>query len=693
MNVCEYVKENKNIILSEEQLEAVNNDSNKLLLLAVPGAGKTTVLTIRLARLIAEKNINPSEMLVITFNRAAAIDMRKRWETLFIDTGINPPHFSTIHSFCYTLLKIYAKMRGTRAFDVLDNNPKFNTNMLMRSIYQQYSREYLTDDDVNNIYTQIGYAINMLIPSDELNEVYKLNGVRFDDIFRDYKQFKRENGVMDFDDMLMFTYIALQKYPPILSYAQNKYKYIFVDEVQDTSKLQQNIIRLITTDNLFMVGDEDQSIYGFRGAFPQGLLEFFNNYPDGKILKMQQNYRSSLDIINSANSLIKHNVNRYDKTIFTTRQKERAVELITDEKLEDEYSNIASLCNKNIKNGESTAVLYRTVISAIGLANEFKHKGIPFTISKTMTSYSNDFIVRDIMNILRLCKNPEDIEAFNRVYFKMDLWINKQDAQLIKSEYYGDIFLWISQNDNFSRQSVNAYDIYKTLKTMRRQKPHIQVLSIVNVLNYYDNLVKKAPGGYMASSYMHRLNTIYNIARYCEDTDELLEKLGNTDWLFTNTENTDVPCVRLSTVHSAKGQEYDDVIIADAYEGVFPDVDSIEYNSFNSTDGIEEELRLFYTAVTRAKNKLWIFAPESWQGNDLLISRFIDFMNIDGSEKAKTTYGVRVGMGISHVFFGAGVITEINEKRKLVTIEFRHNGTRMFTAEKLQDKELFKTLS
>ncbi len=693
MNICEYVKTHKNIELSDEQTEAVYNDSNKLLLLAVPGAGKTTVLTIRLARLITEKNINPDEMLVITFNRAAAIDMKNRWKLLFNEINIKSPNFSTIHSFCYSLLKVYANMRGTKIFEIIDNNAKYNKNMLMRSIYQKYSKEFLTDDDINNIYTAIGYCINMQISPTELDSIHKLTDAKFSDIYNDYKNLKRENSVMDFDDMLNYTYIALQKYPPILQYVRQKYKHIFVDEVQDTSKLQQNIIKLITVDNLFMVGDEDQSIYGFRGAFPKGLLEFFSTYPDGKIMKIEQNYRSSLDIVTASNSLIKHNTNRYDKTVKTDRGYENKITLVTEEKLENEYVKIAELCKNNIEKGEITAVLYRTVISAIGLANEFKKQNIPFTISKTMTSYANDFIVRDIVNILKLVLNPENFEVFNKIYFKLDLWLSRSDVQLIKQEYYGDIFYWISQSDKFTRQSISAYDIHKTLKSMRKQRPDIQILTIMNTLNYFDNLEKKAPSGYMTSNYLHKINTIYNIAKYCEDTSELLEKLTNADKFFENSDNNENITIRLSTVHSAKGQEYDDVIIADAYEGVFPDIDSVEYNSFNISENIEEELRLFYTAVTRAKNKLWIYSPQKWFDKDLLISRFIPYMNIEGSQKAQNIYGVRVGLGISHVFFGAGVITEINEKRQLVTISFRHSGVRTFKADTLQNEKLFKTFA
>ncbi|MEG1943746.1 MAG: ATP-dependent helicase, partial [Angelakisella sp.] len=351
-------------LLSPQQQEAVEAPNGQILLLAVPGAGKTTVVTARAARLIRDCSVPAGELLILTFNRGAAADMEHRWDGLFGE--LPKPRFATIHSFCYRLLREYARMRGSHVPRLLEGESTGGRGKILSGIYRELTGQFLPEEQLSQVENLIGYCVNMQCTPDEAAAGQNIQVEHFPEIYRRYTAWKRENDMMDFDDMLLFAYTALLRSNILREKISGSYSHIMVDEAQDTSKLQQETIALLVRDNLFMVGDEDQSIYGFRGAYPKGLMAFFERYPNGRLMKLERNYRSTPQIVAAADKIISTNTMRFPKKPFTNREDGAAIEVVTHIPMERQYREIARCCVQAAEKG-SCAVLYRNSFSGIGV--------------------------------------------------------------------------------------------------------------------------------------------------------------------------------------------------------------------------------------------------------------------------------------------------------------------------------------
>lgn len=690
MVIRDYLAEKRGVVLSDQQAQAVVAPAGQVLLLAVPGAGKTTVVTAHAAHLIQNKKVPPQGLLILTYNRSAAKDMQRRWERFFGDDIPEAPKFSTIHSFCYRLLGEYARLRGTHMPRLLEGEDTGGKSRILGGIYKEITGRFLAEDALSRIQNLLGYCVNMRQSPQEVAVGEAAELECFAELAQRYTSWKRENDCMDFDDMQLFAHTALARSPALRERFALRYSHVLVDEAQDTSRLQQELIGLLTRDNLFMVGDEDQSIYGFRGAYPQGLLDFFKRYPKALLLKLEQNYRSTPEIVAAAGKLIAANTLRYPKNLFTARPSGSGVQVVSAVPMERQYRTIAEECAKMAKTG-SCAVLYRTSLSAIGVATELAGLGVAYSASESRMGYTTDFVTRDISNILRLVQDPGNAQAFRQVYFRLGCGINRETEKLAAAAPREDILGWlIDSADRDDRSTARMMFVRRTLARMAKKTPTLQVDDIMEELGYLDTLEKRGPAGYTTSSYLQRLTIIRRFAVDCDTDAALLERLATAEKLLVTPRipGQPRPRIRLSTVHSAKGQEYDHVIIADALEGIFPAGDVVEYSSLNQKEPMEEETRLFYTAMTRAKNSLTIYAPGEGFGRELLAGRFLPMAGLGEGELLSV--GLREGADISHTFFGAGVITEMNRQRKLVTVNFRHYGLKTFAMDTLQDKSLFK---
>ena len=309
--ILEYLKEQFHLSFTQQQLQAIETIDGPVLLLAVPGAGKTTVMVSRIASMIYEHGIAPSSILTITFSKAGARDMRRRYEGLFGQLEKETPLFCTIHSFCYQVVGSYCQATGGVAPQLIEARER---SMALREIYQRINQEFLSEDLEEELVSNLSFIKNAMLRQEDVeqnekqpaeNRVLETQVKNLWSIYKAYNNFKRDNGLMDFDDMLSYTLTILKKYPQILEYYQDRYPYLCVDEAQDTSKLQHAVIGLLAqkSQNLFLVGDEDQSIYRFRGACPENLLEFPKQYPKAKLLKMEENFRSTGEIVEHANRL------------------------------------------------------------------------------------------------------------------------------------------------------------------------------------------------------------------------------------------------------------------------------------------------------------------------------------------------------------------------------------------------------
>lgn len=678
-DVISYLSKEFNVNLSQQQREAVISDSDKILLQAVPGAGKTTVLTAKIAYYIHQMGIAPQDILILTFSRDAAKDMGGRWDLFFRDIPGDKPKFSTIHSFCYSVLKIYARDKGSEVPRLFSGEA--SRNKILREIYNHLNHEYLKDEDLADLTAQISYCTNMMI--DFQKDKFESDIKSFEKIYSEYKSWKSKNKYMDFDDMLFYAYHALSRYSKLREQFKSQYKYIFVDEVQDTTRLQQEIIGLLVEEHIFMVGDEDQSIYGFRGAFPDGIQDFFKKYTDGKLMLLEENYRSTQTIIETASNVIVRNENRIKKNMVTSHQKGEEIFLVRDISQEDQYSEIVKLAKKKMETG-SCAVLYRNSFTAIGLAMACKRANVPYITRESMINFGWDFIARDIMNILRLVKDPSDSVVFNRVYFRIGAGISREMAQRGCNSGASDILAWlVDDSSEYNKFTGKLLYTQRIIKKMQNMSPIKQVNCILKELGYWETLEKTDSMGNKNTSYIQRIVIIKDIAKSCSNIDDFIEQISVAHDVLAKSDSSGI---KLSTIHSAKGQEYDHVIIADVLDGIMPTAESLDFNAVGKKGNIEEELRIFYTAITRGKSTVSIFAPSVSDDIDLRHSRFLEYAKLISSPSGM------IGSTVSHAFFGIGNINSVDKTRNLVEINFNHYGKKKFSMETLKDKSLFSVV-
>lgn len=612
--------------LSEEQKKAISHIKGPALVLAVPGAGKTTVLIHRTANLILNEGISPEKILSITFSRASARDMQERFNNLYGDITNIPVHFSTIHSFAYKLIRDYAYRKRQRYILIEDMKKKLNKVQLLKNIYFSINNDYITEEKLESIINSIGYIKNMLITPDEYVSQFKVDTNNFLEIFNAYESYKKNNSLIDFDDMLTLALDILQEDKYLLEKYRSRYEYIQVDEGQDTSKVQLEIIRTLAhpKNNLFIVADDDQSIYGFRGAYPEGLFQFNKVYKDGKIYYMEENYRSTKNIVNICNRFIKKNTLRFNKDIFTKNPYMEPIKLVKVKNLEEQYTYLMDQL-EGIVDYKNTAILYRNNLSVIGIMEALERKGIPFYIKDFKIKFFDHWLVQDIIDFFLLAQDNSNILAFERIYYKMNGFISKVQLNSIKALHYEDsvfdrLLSLPGLNDFYKK---NFLSLKLNFKKLSKLKPYEGIDLIEKNLGYGDYLKESHMRfGYSMDSLEIILNYLKIIASNTMDLNGFLARLKYLEYLCSHSKDNREG-LTLSTVHSAKGLEFDRVYMIDLIDGEFPNGSSID--SFNKGDiaPLEEERRLFYVGMTRAKSYLTLITYINKNNKEVKPSRFL----------------------------------------------------------------------
>ncbi len=670
--------EEKGIYLNPQQRQAVEDCSGRLLLLAVPGAGKTTILVTRLAYMIYLRNIRPENILTLTFSREAARDMAGRYQSLFGEEREAAPRFSTIHSFCYRVLRVYAQKKGSQLPKLLEESQR--TKVIM-DIYQSLNGERMPDELYEQISTAMSYGKNLMYSKEQMSGLLPQCQAFFP-LFLRYEQLKREKGYFDYDDMLSFALTALKRYPSLLDFFCRQYPFVHVDEVQDTSLLQHEIIRLLVgkEGRLFMVGDEDQSIYGFRGACPEALLRFQEIYPGGKILKAEENFRSTQEIVSHAAQFIEINRSRYPKNMTTCREQGDKIRKTFLDSIEHQYSYLAAALSQ-IPDGETAAVLYRNNDSGLPLADMLDREKIPFYIRDHQPALLRHFVTADMLHFLRLYRNPSDVEAFLRVYYRMNAYITREEAEFVRrnsdrGENVFDILLLKSQQADFS-------DSGKSGNTARLQflryavsqlggLPPVKMLESMETDLGYLEFLRFRYSGTALDSALQKLGALKSIARSCPSLERFLSRLEEMDKVILNHSQRGTPCaVTLSTIHSSKGLEFDRVFLIDVLEGRLPSDQAVERQMEGDMALMEEEARLFYVAVTRAKNQLEIVSSARSDGGMVMPSRFIHRLV---GEKKSGEFSLTAGERIKHKYFGEGTVLRLDEENHNIEIKFDRFG-------------------
>lgn len=612
------------MILSKEQSNAVNHIKKPALVLAVPGAGKTTVLIHRTYNLIEHLNINPLKILSITFSKASALDMKNRFINSFPQVNSKNIHFSTIHAFCYRLISEYS-YRNRKKYKLIEGNKGENKFILLKNLYLHVNKTYITEEKLESLLNSIGYIKNMMLDVDEFLKLYKIDISNFKTIYDKYETYKRENDLLDFDDMLSISWEILNKDEYLLSKYREKYQYIQVDEGQDTSRLQLEIIKLIAypKNNLFIVADDDQSIYGFRGAYPKGLLNFKSQFKDGSIYFMEENYRSSSNIVNTCNDFIKTNTLRYKKDIFTENSNMEPINIVKVKFLNDQYNYLIK--DMEDKDFNNTSILYRNNLSSIGLIEVLSQNNIPFSTQDKNLKFFNHWVIKDIIDFINFSKNPERIDLFEKFYYKMKGYISKKQLNYAKT---------LNENLNVFDRIMDFPGIKQYhRRNVRNLKLDFKKLSKLNVKDAIDYIESNLEYGSYLKDNSVNFGYVYDnlstllfylkmISSSCESLDELLIKLDSLKKLCANSHNNKEG-IRLSTIHGAKGLEFENVYIVDLIDGNFPSANSIDDFENGDIDDLEEERRLFYVGMTRAKKHLTLLSSKYINGSLKETSRFI----------------------------------------------------------------------
>lgn len=605
---------------NNSQLKAVKHKTGPMLVIAGPGSGKTTVLTARIRNLIEEYSVNPANILVITFTKAAANEMKSRFNNMMgRSTNVT---FGTFHAVFFMIL------RAAYNYSV---DSIIKEDVRQNIIKQAIERSRLEPDDLNEMISNItGEISRVKTEAIDINAYYSAScpEEEFRDIYKYYVKTLKKMGLIDFDDMLLYCHELLTTRRDILAKWQQKYQYILIDEFQDINKIQYDIIKLLAKpqDNLFIVGDDDQSIYGFRGSKPEIILNFDKDYPDTDKVILDTNYRSTGNIVSAAGKVIAHNKVRFAKNINTVNDPGDKVDIIEFNTQAEEYEKIIDNIRKESASGgnySDNAVLFRTNSTAAGFVRKLVEYSVPFVTRDGVPNVFEHWIARDVITYMNIAMGSRKRSDFLQIINRPKRYIGRDyltDAEISfdnLEKYYEDKNWMIERVDRLK------YDIL----AMASMSPYAMI-----------NYLRKGVGydGYLdeyAQSHNMQVRELYDVM------DELMESARNfktfNEWFaYIDEYGTKLResyaamdkqnAVILTTMHSSKGLEYPVVYIIDANEEITPHKKAV------FVPEIEEERRMFYVAMTRAKRRLNIYYARKRYNKEIEVSRFVKEIMEDG---------------------------------------------------------------
>lgn len=581
---------------SSNQKKAIEHGAGPLMVLAGPGSGKTFVITHRIKYLIEGPGINPAHILVVTFSRAAAKEMKDRFEKL---CKKSPVTFGTFHSVFFNLLKT---AYGFGSEQIASDELRYTL------IKELIKRNSIENEDIN---TLAGNLLNeiALVKQDNISiKNYYSNSISsdtFKKIYSDYESELEARGKLDFEDMLSLTYELLSERSDILKAVQNRYRYILVDEFQDINFLQYNIIKLMAGEkqNITVVGDDDQSIYRFRGARPEIMLGFERDFRNVKKVFLDINFRSSTQIVNASTKLISFNSKRFPKSFKAKNGDGAPVSLIEFKNPFLEVNSIIKDIKDYIKSGQdinNIAVLYRTNLSPRLLIERLMRNNIPFTIRDAIPNLFDHWVAKDIISYIKLAINIGDKSDLLRISNKPNRYISRDSL----SSSRANIETLFDYYDDKSYMIKRIVELREHLRTIKNLKPATALRYIRNVVGYDEYIEEYCDmNGVESDDCYSILGDLENsAAEYNNFNDWFVHMDEYKDELIEarKKSNENDKGVRLMTFHSSKGLEFDIVYIIDVNEG------SVPYKKAKGVDEIEEERRMFYVAMTRARKKLFI---------------------------------------------------------------------------------------
>ncbi len=670
--------------LNKNQLEAIKTTEGPLLVMAGAGSGKTKVLTTRIAYLISEIGVDPESILAITFTNKAAKEMKDRVINILGLTAYKI-QISTFHSFGLKVIKDhYDKLGYSKNFTIIDSDD-------VTTLIKKILKELNYDPKIYNpkgIKSRISGAKNELLNPDEYskyaNSEYEQIVLK---VYQRYQQKLKTNNSLDFDDLLMEPIILFKKYSEILKEYQEKFKYILIDEYQDTNEAQYILTKLVSAKykNICVVGDSDQSIYAFRGSNYKNILNFEKDYKNSKVIMLEENYRSTKNILNVANDIIKNNKQRKDKNLWTKNEIGLKVTYHRCSNEKDEAFYVKSEIDK-IKDNENLseiAVLYRTNAQSRNMEEALLRDNIPYKVVGSFYFYKRKEI-KDLISYLTLLYNPNDDISLTRIINVPKRGIGNKTIENLTER---------AKLENKSIfQVINSgkeLEFKKIIQEINEKRENLSLTELVDLVLNKTGMKQEFinENTIEAEVRLENLEEFKSITRNFEEKngiislEDFLMEISLVSDIEEHKNNNNV--VTLMTVHSAKGLEFNNVFIIGLEEGIFPHMNSLEDNN-----EIEEERRLCYVAVTRAKKKLWLVNAKrrTLYGMDSANppSRFIkeineDYLDIDKIEDTiiiskddmiDNSVEYNIGDKVIHTTFGQGVIVGID--KTVLSIAFQH---------------------
>lgn len=601
--------------LNPSQVQAVIHKDGPCMVLAGPGSGKTLTITKRIEYLIGKHHVSPEEILVITFTKAASIEMKERFVRL-CGQKAGPVTFGTFHGIYYGILKWAYRMNAS---NILSEEQKYQ---LLKQVIGRMEIDIDDEKDfLQGIAGEIGNIKNNQIPLAEYESLNCSEEV-FREIFEQYEKERKRLKKIDFDDMLVLVYELFKKRPDILSMWQRKFRYILIDEFQDINQVQYDVIRMLAApeNNLFIVGDDDQSIYRFRGARPDIMLGFKKDYPDTKEILLDVNYRSTKAIVNGAARVIRHNVNRYPKQIITTNEQGETVHIQEVRHPIEESKYVVSQIQEAKKRGipsSEIAVLFRTNVEARALAETFMEYNMPFRMKERMPNLYEHFIAQDLTTYLKMALGDRSRKSFLAIMNRPNRYIGRDSVEGTTISFESLRKFYCDKDWMLDRIDQLEVD-FRILKNMA---PYGAIQYIRKHIGYDDFLKEYAA--------FRKIN-MEDLKEVLREIEERAKAFRTIEEWFTHIEEyseelkrqsqqkeTDPEAITFMTMHGSKGLEFDLVFIIGANETITP------YKKAETKEEVEEERRMFYVAMTRARKKLIISYTKERNGKSMAQSRFV----------------------------------------------------------------------
>ena len=671
--------------LNDMQKKAVLTTEGPLLVLAGAGSGKTKVLTTRIAYLINEKNVDPSSILAITFTNKAAKEMKDRVIKLIGNIGYSMK-ISTFHSFGLSILKEHCDLLGySKNFTIIDSDDSM-------TLIKKIVKDLNLDSKIFNpkmIRNKISGAKNELMdPAEYVRFANTDMEEKIVSVYERYQKRLKLNNSFDFDDLLMLPIKLLKENPDVLKQYQEKFKYVMVDEYQDTNQAQYILTKMMSAKykNICVVGDNDQSIYMFRGANYRNILNFEKDYKNTSVILLEENYRSTKNILDVANSIIKNNKSRKDKTLWTNNDDGLKIKYHRSSNEKDESFYVVSEIKKLLNNGvplSEIAVLYRANAQSRNIEEVLLRDNIPYKVVGAFYFYNRKEI-KDLIAYLKLIYNHNDDNSLTRI-----INVPKRGIGLKAIENLNTKAMLEEKSLYDSLSTQKELDFKRLIDDLSKKSETMSLTELVDcILN--DSKMKEElelEKTIESEVRLENLEEFKSITKSFEESKgivslgEFLEEISLVSDVEEYKNNINV--VTLMTIHSAKGLEFDNVFLIGMEEGLFPHA-----NCLNDVEELEEERRLCYVAVTRARKRLWLvnarsrmlYGKESYN----MQSRFIDEidkenLDIDSDTEEKTfdrssmideSIDYKPGDKVIHDIYGEGVVIEV--KSSILTIAFSH---------------------